>query len=232
MGTRYVFRSLALAALLAPFAGAQSQQGMISGQVTDAVSGQPVTGVLINVVGTALSTHTTTEGRYTIRGLTPGSVEVRALRLGYAERRQTVAVVAGQTATADFQMPPIATTLSPVVTTATGDQRRVEVGNAIAQINATEIVEKTATSNIGDLLTAKAAGVMVIPGTQTGAGIRNRIRGTSSLSLTNNPIYIIDGARVEGTTGSSSVSVGGTTASRVGDLNPEEIESIEVVRGP
>src|SRR5688572_23832564 len=232
MGTRYVLRSLALAALLAPFAGAQAQQGTVSGRVTYAVSGQPVTGVLINVVGTALSTHTTTEGRYTIRRLTPGSVEVRALRLGYAERRQRVTVGAGETVTADFQMPPIATTLSPVVTTATGDQRRVEVGNAIAQINATEIVERTATSNIGDLLTAKAAGVMVIPGTQTGAGIRIRIRGTSSLSLSNNPIYIIDGVRVEGTTGSSSVSVGGTTASRVGDLNPEEIETIEIVRGP
>ena len=232
MGTRYVLRSIVLAALLAPFAEARSQQGTIAGQATDAVSGQPVTGVLITVAGTALSTHTNTDGRYTIRGITPGSVEVRALRLGYGERRQTATVTAGQTATVDFRMPPIATTLSPVVTTATGDQRRVEVANSVANINAEETVKKSAVSNIGDMMTAKAAGVMVIPGTQTGAGIRIRIRGTSSLSLTNNPIYIIDGARVEGTTGSSSVSVGGTTASRVGDLNPEEIESIEIVRGP
>jgi TonB-dependent SusC/RagA subfamily outer membrane receptor len=72
---------------------------------------------------------------------------------------------------------------------------------------------------------------MVIP-EPDGAGTRIRIRGTSSLSLTNNPIYIIDGIRLEGATGSSSVGVGGTTPSRIGDLNPEEIETIEVVRGP
>jgi TonB-dependent SusC/RagA subfamily outer membrane receptor len=85
---------------------------------------------------------------------------------------------------------------------------------------------------VADLLTARAPGVLVIPPTQTGAGTRVRIRGTSSLSLSNNPIYIIDGVRVEGTTGSSTVSVGGTLPSRVNDINPEEIESIDVVRGP
>jgi TonB-linked SusC/RagA family outer membrane protein len=221
-----------LAALITPVASAQAQQGTIAGRITDVTSGQPVAGALVNVVGTALGTHTNTEGQYSIRGVTPGSVELRALRVGYAEQRQTVNVTAAQTTTADFQMRATPVTLSPVVTTATGDQRRVEVGNSIAQIDASNIVETSAVSNVGDLLTAKAAGVMVIPGTQTGAGIRIRIRGTSSLSLSNNPIYIIDGIRVEGTTGSSTVSVGGTTPSRVGDLNPEEIETIEVVRGP
>ena len=70
------------------------------------------------------------------------------------------------------------------------------------------------------------------PGTQAGAGTRIRIRGTSSLSLTNNPIVVIDGIRVESSTGSNSISVGGTTPSRFHDLNPEEYESIEVIRGP
>ncbi len=232
MDLRYVLRSLVLAALVAPAAAAQAQQGTVAGRVTDASSGQPVGGALVNIAGTALGTHTNAEGQFTIRGLTAGTVVVRSLRVGYAEQRQTVTVTAGQTTTADFQMRAMAVMLSPVVTTATGDQRRVEVGNSIAQINAADIVKQSAVSTMGDLLTAKAAGVMVIPGTQTGAGIRIRVRGTSSMSLTNNPIYIIDGIRVEGATGSSTVSVGGTTPSRVGDLNPEEIETIEVVRGP
>jgi TonB-linked SusC/RagA family outer membrane protein len=59
-----------------------------------------------------------------------------------------------------------------------------------------------------------------------------RVRGTSSISLSNNPIYIIDGVRIEGTTGSSTLSVGGSTPARIGDINPEEIENIEIVRGP
>ena len=119
-----------------------------------------------------------------------------------------------------------------IVTTATGQQRRIEVGNAIAQVNAVDVVQTQAVSQVADLLVSKAAGVTVFTGVQTGAGTRIRIRGTSSLSLSNNPIFVIDGIRVEGTTGSSSVSVGGTTPARIGDINPEEIESIEVVRGP
>ena len=236
MSMRRVVRSLAMAALLGPasagFAVAQAQQGTITGRVTDAASGQPIAAVQLNVVGTNIGAQTNAEGQYTIRGVTAGAAEVRALRVGFTEGRQSVTVPAGGTATADFAMRSAPITLSPVVTTATGEQRRVEVGNAIAQVNAAEITQTRAVANVGDLLTSRAAGVMVVPGTQTGAGVRVRIRGTSSLSLSNNPIYIIDGVRVQGATGSSSVSVGGTTPSRVGDLNPEEIESMEVIRGP
>jgi TonB-linked SusC/RagA family outer membrane protein len=234
--TRRVVHSLATAVFLGTLAvrtlAAQAQQGTITGRVTDGTSNQPIASVQVNVLGTALGTITNGEGQFTIRGVGAGSVEVRAMRVGYAERKQTVAVTAGQTVTANFQMTEVVLSLSPVVTTATGQQRRVEVGNAIAQVEAAKIVETRAVSDIADLLTSRAAGVLVIPGTQTGAGVRVRIRGTSSLSLTNNPIYVIDGIRVEGTTGSSTLSVGGTTPSRINDLNPEEIESIEVVRGP
>lgn len=237
MRTCRVLLVLAHAALLgAVSAGAVlaqgQQQGRVSGRVLDAMSGQPVAAAQVGVVGTQLGTQTNSDGVYTIRGVTPGSVELRVLRVGYAEQRQRVTVAADVQATADFRMTPVAMSLSPVVTTATGEQRRVEVGNAIAQVDAAKVVESSSVTNMGDLLASRAAGVMVTPGTQTGAGIRIRIRGNSSLSLSNNPIYVIDGIRVEGTTGSSSVSVGGTTASRVGDLNPEEIESMEIVRGP
>ena len=236
MSTHRVLRSLAMAMLLVPPCAitgfAQQAPGVLTGRVTDAGSGAAVPAVTVRIAGTNLAAHTDTDGRYTVRSIVPGSVDVRALRVGYAEFRATVQVAADAPTTLDIRMQAVPLTLSPVVTTATGEQRRVEVGNSIAQIDAADVVQRSAVSNVGDLLTAKAAGVMVIPGTQTGAGIRIRIRGTSSLTLTNNPIYIIDGIRVEGTTGSSSVSVGGTTPSRVGDLNPEEIESIEVVRGP
>jgi len=221
------FAGLSLAGSL----GAQGQ-GSITGRVTDAGTKAPIPAAGVTVVGTTIVTQTNEQGQYTIRGIRPGSVEVRALRVGYSEKRATVNVSAGQTATLDIEMIAVGITLNPVVTTATGDQRRVEVGNAIAQVDAANIVATSAVANMGDLLTARAPGVFVAPGTQTGAGTRVRIRGTSSLSLSNNPIYIVDGVRVEGTTGSSTVSVGGTTPARVNDLDPNEIENIEVVRGP
>lgn len=236
MTTHIVRRTLTLAAVLAtlapPLASAQAQQGTITGRVTDAATNQPIAAAQVAVIGTNQGTQTSTDGQYTLRGITPGQVEVRVLRLGFAELRKAVTVTAGQSATLDFAMNAVAMTLNPVVTTATGQQRRVEVGNAIAQVDATAIVETRAVSGMGDLLTSRAAGVLVTPGTQTGAGTRIRIRGTSSLSLTNNPIVVIDGIRVESSTGSSSVGVGGTTPSRLNDLNPEEFESIEVIRGP
>jgi TonB-linked SusC/RagA family outer membrane protein len=206
--------------------------GVLTGTVKDAASGSPVVSAQVNIFGTTIGGSTDSEGRYTIRGVNAGSVTVRAMRIGYAETRQSATIVAGQSVTLDFQLQSVAASLNPVVTTATGDQRRIEVGNSIAQVNAAELTETRPISNMGDLLTGRAAGVTVFGGTQPGAGTRIRIRGTSSLSLSNNPIYIIDGIRMEGTTGSSSVSVGGTTPSRIGDLNPEEIENIEIVRGP
>jgi TonB-linked SusC/RagA family outer membrane protein len=232
-------RALALFTLLgAASAGAAAAQqpagATVTGRVTDAASGQPVVAATLSIPGTNLGTQTSDDGRYTIRNVTPGTVEVRALRVGYAQQRQTVAVTAGQPATLDFRMQAVATTLNPVVTTATGQQRRVEIGNAIAQVDAAEVVQTRPISTVNDILTSRAAGVLVSAGTQTGAGSRVRIRGTSSISLTNNPIYVIDGIRVESGTGSLStgVSVGGTEPSRSNDINPEEIENIEVVRGP
>ncbi len=236
MSARSLIRAVVLTAsfgtLVSGIAGAQEQQGTITGQVVDATTREPIASAQVSIVGTPIGAGTNQEGRYTIRGVRPGVVEVRVLRVGYAELKRSVTVAAGQAVTADFTMSAVPISLAPVVTTATGEQRRVEVGNAIANVDAAKVVENSAVSTIGDVLNSRIAGVTVNGGMQTGAGIRIRIRGTSSLSLTNNPIYVIDGIRVEGATGSSSLSVGGTTASRVGDLNPEEIESIEVVRGP
>ena len=232
MSRRTALHTLALSAFLATAASAHAQQGIITGRVTDSLTREPVAAAQVSILGTTNGAQTNNTGQYTIRGVTPGPVEVRVLRIGFAEVRRRVTVSAGQTVTLDIGLRAVAMSLNPVVTTATGLQRRVEVGNAIAQVDASDIVTSQAVTNLGDLLTSRAAGVTVFGGVQTGAGTRVRIRGTSSLSLSNNPIYIIDGVRVEGTTGSSTLSVGGTTPSRVGDLNPEEIESIEVVRGP
>jgi TonB-linked SusC/RagA family outer membrane protein len=238
MGMRRVPHPVALvaacAALAAGAADAQTpaQQGSITGRITDAASGQPIAAAQIQVLGTNIGTQTNGAGQFTLRGVRPGQAELRVLRVGFAEQKVSVTVPAGQSATADVQMRAVTTTLTPVVTTATGETRRVEVGNAIAQVDAAEIVATRPVANVGDLLTARAAGVQVLPGTQTGAGTRVRIRGTSSLSLSNNPIYVIDGVRMESSTGSSTLDVGGTTPSRVGDLNPEEIASIEIVKGP
>ncbi len=211
---------------------AQGQAGSVSGRVTDQATGQPISGARVLVVGTTLVGATDADGRYTIRNVRPGQAAVRVAMIGYASGNRTLTVAAGETATADVALTFSAYTLDAVVTTATGDQAKREVGNAITTIDASNRVQTAPIANMNDLLNTAAPGVQVLPGNLTGAGARVRIRGTNSLSLSNEPIYIIDGIRMESSINSSSIGIGGTNPSRVNDINPEEIESIDVVKGP
>jgi len=207
------------------------QTPQVTGRVTAQEGSEALSDVRVIVLGTAVFAITNATGNYTLRGLSPGNYEVRVLRVGYQEQKKPVTITAAGGATLDFSMVRTVVQLQEVVTTATGEQRRVELGNSVATIDVARKVEESATKNMGDLLVAKAAGVQVLPANMTAGGSRVRIRGTSSLSLGNDPIYIIDGVRMT-SSGGTGIGVGGTAPSRVNDINPEEIENIEVVKGP
>lgn len=222
----------AMLAMAAGALGAQATQGSITIRVTQAATGQPLDQAQVVIVGTTLGGLTNADGRVTFRAVNPGTVTLRVLRVGYSEAKQTLTVVAGQAANIDVALREVALTLAPVVTTATGETRRVELGNAVASIDVAKVTESSPVQNINDLLNSRTAGVTVVSGTQTGSGARIRVRGTNSLSLSNDPIFIIDGVRMSNNVGSSNLFTGGSQPSRIGDLNPEEIESMEIVKGP
>ncbi len=224
--------ALALALLGTATTRAEAQQPQVTGRVTASDVSEPLSDVRVIVLGTSVFTVTNAQGNFTLRGLPAGSYEVRVLRVGYQEQKKSVAVTAsGPAVTLNFAMVRTVVQLQAVVTTATGEQRRVELGNSVATIDAAKTVESGSVKNMGDLLVAKAAGVQILPSNMTAGGSRVRIRGTSSLSLSNDPIYVIDGVRMT-STGGTGIGVGGTAPSRVNDINPEEIENIEVVKGP
>jgi outer membrane receptor for ferrienterochelin and colicin len=129
-----------------------------------------------------------------------------------------------------FQLSIAVAQLDEVVTTATGQQRRVELGNAVSTLgDVGKRVEQTEIHTIGDLMVAKAPGVIVLPAVMTGGAPTVRIRGLSSISLSNAPIWIVDGVRFE----SGTVSLNSQTSfSMLNSLNPDEIEDIEIVKGP
>ena len=214
---------------------AQDQATVITGQVLDASSGVGIPGAQVAVVGTNVGAQTNESGRFTIRSAPSGALTLRVLRIGYTEAKQAVTVTAGTANTVEVRLRAAPVSLAPVVTTAAGEQRREEVGHTQQSIDAAKIVETKPIANMTDLLTARAPGVNVLNSTSTGGGARIRIRGTSSLSLNNEPIYIIDGVRMTSNVKSintTNVFTGGATPSRVSDLNPEEIENIEVIPGP
>ena len=232
-GTKWAF-ALVLGAATAPtmVAAQDASTGIVTGRVTDAASGRPIPAAQVQVVGTSLGALTNDQGQYTIRAVPARTVTIRALRVGYTERSGSVAVTGGQTATLNLAMTSSAISLTPVVTTATGEQRRVEVPSAIATVEASKLVEERQIANVGDLLTARAPGVQVLSGNQVGAGSRIRIRGTTTLNLSNDPIVFIDGVRMDAQSNRQVLGVGGSAAGSLNDLNPDEIETMEVVRGP
>src|SRR6185295_14574940 len=94
------------------------------------------------------------------------------------------------------------------------------------------LTETAPVRTIADVLNARVPGVSIQQGTQTGSGQRIRVRGVSSMSLSNEPIFIIDGIRLSANNGSTAFGNGGANFSRLGDISPEDIENIEIVKGP
>ena len=227
---RFLVGAIALA-IAAP-AWAQGT-GTITGRVIDRGTQRPLGSVQVRIVGTTRGSQTDETGAFRIGNVPSGTMQVVAQRLGYGPQSRTVTVVDGQTATADFQMAVAATTLDQVIVTATGQsERRRENGAATAAIDSSQL-NKAAISTFADALSSRAAGVVVQTSAgETGAGSRVRIRGSNSISLSNEPLLIIDGIRIDNTPESSPIDVGGQFPSRLNDINPEEIESIEVVKGP
>ena len=216
--------------------------GTVSGRVTDARTATPVAGAVVQVDGLQLAGATGDDGRYRIAGVPAGSRVIVVRRLGYTAARQTVTVTDDQQTTADFALAAAAVSLDQVVVTGTagGEQRR-SIGNSVATIDVTAELERSAAPNLANLLQARAPGVIVTPNTgRVGSGPTIQIRGRSSLSLSSEPIVYIDGVRVnnavnQGPSGANAASFGGqnpAVASRLNDINPEDIQSIEIIKGP
>jgi TonB-linked SusC/RagA family outer membrane protein len=209
---------------------AVAQQATITGRVTAQGTGQPLQESRVFVVGTNAVASTNADGRYTLH-VQPGQLQIRVIRVGFLEQRKPVAVAAGSNTTLDFTLAASVIQLTEIVTTATGQQRRVELGNSVQTLgDISKKVETAPVTNLQDLLVAKAPGVQVQQGNMTGSAPVVRIRGIKSLSLTSEPIYVIDGVRMNNAT--VSIGTGGTTVSLLNILNPEEIADIEIVKGP
>jgi TonB-dependent SusC/RagA subfamily outer membrane receptor len=172
---------------------------------------------------------------YSIPGVPASEHRVNVRYVGYAQASKMVMVEDGRTATADFTLSRVATALEAVVTTVTGEQRRREVGNVIGTVAADSIVRAGSITAVTDLVMARVPGVQVILNAGfTGSTPSVRVRGISSISLSNDPLLIIDGVRVANTwVTTAGVQAGfGLASGRFNDINPEEIASIDIVKGP
>lgn len=223
----------ALGAATAAPARAQQGTGTIIGHVIEKANQQPISSAQVRVVGGTRGTLTRDDGSFRLAGIPAGQVELRALRIGFAAQTITVTVPANGEATAEFALSPTATQLDVVTVTASGEQQRKrETGNSVAVV-AVDSVPKAAVTSFSELLTSRVPGVVVQQsGGTTGSGSRIRIRGSNSVSLDNDPLIIIDGVRVNNGSQSSTIGVGGQVPSRFDDLDFEDIDNVEVIKGP
>ncbi len=230
-------RLAALLVGLLAFSGTAAAQstGTLRGRVIERGNEAPIPGVQIQVTaGTSrVSALTSQDGRYSLSTVPSGPVSVRAVRIGYAPVTQTATVTAGGEVVLDFTLEPTVVQLEEVVTTATGEQSRREVGNVVATLKVDSLVSRSPVTSVADVLNARTAGVQVVQGAgQTGSSPSIRIRGSSSLSLTNEPLFIVDGVRMDNSPQPGGTTISSQRVNRLGTFNPDEIESLDVIKGP
>ena len=215
-----------------------AQTREITGKVTQAGTGTPVTEATIGILGAQLGVRTNEQGEYRLKAPS-GDVQILVRAIGY--KRQTVKVVAGQS-TQNFSLDKDVLQLEGV--TVTGQATTVDRRNAstaIASVSAEELTVAPAKSLEGNLA-GKVVGASIFENSGVpGGGMQIQIRGATSILGQGDPLYVVDGvlvsnASVNGGLASISRSTGSTTSSqdqtvnRLADINPNDIENIEVLK--
>jgi len=220
----------------------KADSATVTGRVTSE-AGTPVGGAIVAIPNLRLSATTNDAGVYRIQvpsdRFVAGPDSLRVTRLGYRPVMMRFTIFSGRV-TVDVTLPAQAVSLEQVVVTGTaGNQERRAQAAVVATIDASEVVKEAPITSVTQLLGARVPGVVVTDGSgTTGGATRVLIRGAASISLSNQPLVFIDGIRVDGgfrglfnVSGSGAAS-SGQAPSTMNDLNPNDIESIEIVKGP
>ena len=236
---RLLSAAFVLAVAMIPVsARAQGAPGALRGTVTNAASGVPLANAQISIVGTTNGGITNGSGAFAISAVPAGNQLVRVRLIGYKPTEKAVTVTAGGTTNVNIVLDVSAVSLDEMVVTGTaGSARKREVGNSIGQIKASDLPEVP--TNLSNMLSGRLAGVTVGGGVgNAGSGSAIRLRGTTSVSLTNQPLVFIDGVRTRSDEYPRNGIFTGTTqrgansyASPLNDINPDDIDRIEVVKG-
>jgi len=196
-------------------------------------SGTPVADAQVSVSGTALHAATDASGRFRFADVPGTTAVLEVRRIGFRAEHDTIRV--GDTGVR-IGLEEKVLELSRVVVTGTPmATAQRELGIAVSRIDAATVTQTAPISDVQSLLNGRAAGVLVQPATgAVGSGSRIRIRGASSFSIGNQPLLYVDGVRVDAdfATGPANQSFGSSSISRFNDFNPDDIESIEIVKGP
>jgi len=205
----------------------------ITGTVVDAKTSEALVGANVTIRGTTLGAATNREGKYTIlANLAPGTYRIAHSFVGYKMKIQEVQlgsqtiVEVGRVALDEDPL-----LIQEVVVTGTGTAtEKARLGNAITTLSASAVAESFAPT-VDAALVGKIAGALIQQNSGTpGGGVSVRLRGTSTISASAEPLYIIDGTIVDNSS-NELVNLGGYVGNRIADIDPNDIDRIEVVKG-
>ncbi|MQA91846.1 MAG: SusC/RagA family TonB-linked outer membrane protein, partial [Gemmatimonas sp.] len=227
--------TIAMSCGLCPDPIAAQQAGSVTGTVTDAL-GRPLPGAQVVIEQLQIGALTNAEGRFELRQVPVGSHLVRATLLGYTTGEGEAAVTPAQPAAISFILEEEAINLDGVVVTALGISREERaVGYAVESLAGSELSEARE-PNLVNALAGKVAGVQVKNVGPLGGSTSIVLRGYSSISGDNQPLFIIDGVPIDNST--PNLEEDGTYlfgsldyGNAVQDINPDDIESMTVLKG-
>jgi TonB-linked SusC/RagA family outer membrane protein len=209
---------------------AQNRQ-TIKGVIRDSRNKEPIIGAVIRLSGTNMGTATDVNGAYTLNAtVQDGTYILNITYTGYRPVSKQVTLNQSP-ATVDVELSEDALSLNEVVVTGTGAATsKKQLGNAISTVSSRDLENSTATS-IDQALAGKVAGAQISQNSGNPAGgISVRLRGNSTIAGSSDPLYIIDGVIVNNSS-SELVDLGGYSQNRLVDINPADIDRIEIIKG-
>lgn len=207
----------------------------LRGVVVDSASGAPLPQVMVYLDGARRRAMTNANGVFTFTKVPVGEHDMVVRRIGFAPWRRTITVTVAEQGDVQIRLVAVPTMLDDVVTTGSGDRQRKEVGNSISVIDAEEDVAKNAYANLSDILAGRGIASSTPGSGSVNSPTRHRIRGLNSINASNDPIVIIDGIRANTnyeTCRGDNVRGCNNLPSRFDDFDLDDIESVEVLKGP
>jgi TonB-linked SusC/RagA family outer membrane protein len=213
---------------------ANAQTRVVEGHVTSA-DGSPLIGITVQVKGSGIATATDTKGDFRLT-VSPDATLVFT-GIGFEEQNVKI----GDRTSINVTLQTDSRRLNEVVVTALGVKRnRNDLGYAAQTINA-DAIEKAGQTDAIKALSGKIAGVQITSSTGTpGGSAYIQLRGANSITGDNQPLFVIDGVPIDNgqnysgdpSDGTNNVLFGATNTNRGADVNPDDIESITVLKGP
>lgn len=216
-------------ALLLPLSGYAQDTETVKGTVVERETGQPLPGVAVLVKGTTIGTATGANGEYSLNVPVPINTKVLQFRyVGYEDVERAI----GNSTTVDAQLDIDSKQLREVVVTAFGIEREEKALSYSVQQVTGEEINRANQPNVTNALQGKVAGVIVRQSSgMPGASNTITIRGNRSFTGNNQPLYVVDGMPIESNASFAGGVSGTDPSSRALDINPNDIESISVLKG-